>query len=424
MDTLRTEMRNEMAEMRGLLQNLAGSPKPAGVPASAAVAEDPPRKGDVTAPMQALLNFANNTPPEGHLSHTAARMSAESTPAPPTTTTPAGFALSAEPGPGAPQSPTPWPERPVGYSEVPATGGTPHAGAMRGVAQAREVKRMLIEKEAMRSVNPYWANAFWQELANYELAQGPFEPDLRRMIVAGGYAGPSTVGAPRVALRSQLDWIIPTGLHPHGSGAQLALEPGWLARATADPGATRWEDQLPPDLPRAAPEIYRSARTAGAANIRDWLHRHYQGPKNDSNTEWKTSWNAATEVDYAIARCANMDEVNHLLVSSDPIEIKMRTLASQEYLARTGDRCGANQMLAVKPPGVGVDLAPAWPVKEVTQYSKAEHQRRERVASANRGRGRGRGQNQAGAPAPQQEQQGEAGERARGGRRGGRRGAK
>ncbi len=244
------------------------------------------------------------------------------------------------------------------------------------------------------------------------------------MIVAGGYAGPSTVGALRVALRSQLDSIIQTGLPPHGSGAQLALEPGWLARATADPGATRWEDQLPPDLPRAAPEIYRSARTAGAANIRDWLHRHYQGPKNDPNTEWKTSWNAATEVHYAIARCANMGEVNNLLVSSDPIEIKMRTLASQEYLARTGDRCGANQMLAVKPTGVGVDLAPAWPVSEVTQYPKAEHQRRERVASSNRGRGRGRGQNQAGAPAPQQEQQGEAGERARGGRRGGRRGAK
>ncbi len=123
-------------------------------------------------------------------------------------------------------------------------------------------------------------------------------------------------------------------------------------------------------------------------------------------------------------RCANMNEVNHLLVSSVPIEIEMRALASQEYLARMGDRCGASQMLAVKPTGVGVDLAPGWLVSEVTQYPKAEHQRRERVESANRGRGRGCGPRQTGAPAPQQEQQGEAGERARGGRRGGRRGAK
>ncbi len=121
---------------------------------------------------------------------------------------------------------------------------------------------------------------------------------------------------------------------------------------------------------------------------------------------------------------ANMDEVNRLLVSFDPIEIQMRALASQEYLARTGDRYGASQLLAVKPPGVGVDLAPGWLVSEVTQYSKAEHQRRERGESANRGRGRGRGLRQSGAPAPQQEQQGEAGERARGGRRGFRRGAK
>ncbi len=123
-------------------------------------------------------------------------------------------------------------------------------------------------------------------------------------------------------------------------------------------------------------------------------------------------------------RCANMDEVNHLLASSDPIEIKMRALASQEYLARTGDRCGAHQMLAVKPTGVSVDLAPGWLVSGVTQFPKAEHQRREGVESANRGRGRGCGPRQTGAPAPQQEQQGEAGERARGGRRGGRRGAK
>ncbi len=218
------------------------------------------------------------------------------------------------------------------------------------------------------------------------------------MIVASGYAGPSTVGAPRVALRSQLDSFIQTGLSPRGCRPS-------------------------PYLPRAAPEIYRSARSAGAANIRDWLHRHYQGPRNDSNTEWKTSWNAATEVDYAIARCANMDEVNHLLVSSDPVEIKMRALASREYPARTGDRYGASQLLAVRPPGVGVDLAPGWLVSEVTQYSKAEHQRRERGESANRGRGRGRGLRQPGAPAPQQEQQGGTGERAHGGRRGGRRGA-
>ncbi len=41
MDTLRDEMRNEMAEMRGLLQNLAEAPKTEGVPAGAVAAELP-----------------------------------------------------------------------------------------------------------------------------------------------------------------------------------------------------------------------------------------------------------------------------------------------------------------------------------------------------------------------------------------------
>ncbi len=107
-------------------------------------------------------------------------------------------------------------------------------------------------------------------------------------------------------------------------------------------------------------------------------------------------------------------------MSNDGIEIKLRRMAAEEYRARTGDLVGANQMLAVKAPGVGVDLAPGWLVSEVTQYSKVEHQRQERVKASGRG-GRGAGQaNQQ--QVPQGEQAGGAGERGHGGRggRGGR----
>ncbi len=182
----------------------------------------------------------------------------------------------------------------------------------------------------------------------------------------------------------------------------------------------RWEDQLAPDLLRAAPEIFRSCRFSGPANIRDWLHRHYAGAKDENNPKWTDLWNAATEIDFAVARCSSAAELNQLLVSNDGIEIKLRRMAAEEYRARTGDLVGANQMLAVKAPGVGVDLAPGWLVSEVTQYSKVEHQRQERVKASGRG-GRGAGQaNQQ--QVPQGEQAGGAGERGRGGRggRGGR----
>ncbi len=106
-------------------------------------------------------------------------------------------------------------------------------------------------------------------------------------------------------------------------------------------------------------------------------------------------------------------------MSNDGIEIKLRRMAAEEYRARTGDLVGANQMLAAKAPGVGIDLAPGWLVSEVTQYSKVEHQRQERVKTSGRGGrrgGRGAGQ------ACQGEQASGASERGRGGRggRGGR----
>ena len=286
------------------------------------------------------------------------------------------------------------------------------------------MRRILSDKEASKGFNPYWANMFWQEVAQLESVEA-FEPDLRRVLVAAGYCGPGTVGSPKGPLRVQLDSLVATGAPPHGQGAAQALEPGWLSRAV-DEGET-WEDQLPPEMPRAAPEIYRSCRAAGASSIRDWLHRHYAGNKDDKNRTRVDLWNSATRVDFEIKRCKSGAEVRILLATNDSIEIEMRRLAAEEYQARTGDVVGAHQMLAVKAPGIGVDLAPSWLVNEVTAYSKAEHQRHERVQSSSRARGRGRGggrPQQQGQAQPQGAAPGEQGGDAGGGRgqRGGRRG--
>ncbi len=74
------------------------------------------------------------------------------------------------------------------------------------------------------------------------------------------------------------------------------------------------------------------------------------------------------------------------LASDDGIEIKMRRLAALVHLKRSGDMVSATRMLAIKPPGTAVDLAPTWLVEDATAYSKAEYQRSQRVKG---GRGRG-----------------------------------
>ena len=74
--------------------------------------------------------------------------------------------------------------------------------------------------------------------------------------------------------------------------------------------------------------------------------------------------------------------------------MSLRRLASYVYGTRTGDWGGANYMLAVKPPGADVDIAPDWLTSDATTWSKSEHQRNERVKVANKhgdGKGKGKG---------------------------------
>ena len=312
-EVLRSEMRDGMAQMRSLIENLVGAPQPQGVPSGGAEAGPAvPAPGSVTEPMQALANFVGNRPVDGPLSLTAQRMASEAASAaaglPQVSPEEAAAAAAGIPqlypepppgltAPGTASGPVGSPVRPIAApqqamspgavpfpclsperSGQPGAGWAPFAGAQRCITQAQSIKRLLVEKEATRSVNPFWANAFWQDVSAFELAEGPLEPDLRRLLIAGGYVGPGTVGAPRAALKAQLDSVILTGAPQHGAGAQTALEPGWLVRAVPDAvqavpagwaesaicapalgDMVRWEDQLAPDLPRPLPRSSEAA---------------------------------------------------------------------------------------------------------------------------------------------------------------------
>ena len=160
-----------------------------------------------------------------------------------------------------------------------------------------------------------------------------------------------------------------------------ALGPLSLAESQQD----RWEAGLPPDIKRAAPEVYRSIRSAGSLSVRDWLSQNYTGSRKAM--VWTDLWNVATNVDFAVGRTQTAAELALLLATDDVIEIGMRRLSAHVYETRTGDSTGASAMLALRPPGLDVDVAPSWLVDEVTKHSKTEFDRAQRM----RGRGGGRG---------------------------------
>ena len=130
----------------------------------------------------------------------------------------------------------------------------------------------------------------------------------------------------------------------HGAGAASSLAPLLFAEV----GFDKWENQLAPDLKCAAPEIYRSLRSAGATSVRDWLGQNFEGSRR--STEWTDLWNIATRADYALSRAETPSQLALILATDDGVEIDMRRLGAHVYGTRTGDWQGAAAMLAVKAP--------------------------------------------------------------------------
>ncbi len=151
----------------------------------------------------------------------------------------------------------------------------------------------------------------------------------------------------------------------------------------------RWDSQLPPELPRGAPEIYRSLRAESSVNIRDWLSQNYPGQKDAKNSEWIDLWQSATEIDFEVDHTP-IAQVPSMFAASDGMEIKLRRLAAFKHFWRTGDQSAMLRMLAIRPPGVSGDIAPAWMLKDAIDHSKCDYRQQQRV----QGRGRGRGGSQ------------------------------
>ncbi|CAK0839421.1 unnamed protein product [Prorocentrum cordatum] len=292
-------------------------------------------------PSAAFRAFAEDRAPDGPLSRTAAGAAADS----------AGVYAPVAPG--------------------------CHAKTKAQAARVQEAPMAAMAAMAQQSTNPYWAWSFWQWVAEANETE-PFEQEIMRLLMSNGHVGPATRSPPRESLKSELELAALHAKPTHGAGALDG--DGVYSRddcgLTQDQELARWNASLPPDRTRAALEIYRSMRSAGAASVRDWLAQGYTG--NKSAQLRIDLWNAATSIDFTTARVKSQVELLNLLAGDDGLEMNLRRIASSVYDKRTGDKSGAQKMLAIPPPGAGVDLAPTWLVTEATAHSKMEHQRAER----------------------------------------------
>ena len=237
------------------------------------------------------------------------------------------------------------------------------------------------------------------------------EVNILRLLRTSGYVGAGTVTVPGPELATELesyrDAGAPTvgaGVGPGTAGVEDPAQLSWAEAA--------WDSELPPDLRRAAPGIYRSTRCEGQKSVREWLTAQYRGDRGSD--QFQDLWQIVTLVDQSLGRERTVAGAFQTLATSDALATSLRRLAAYVHEARKGDREAARSMLAIRPPGSAKDLAPTWLVKDANEYSKTEAKIRERV---NRGRGRGRGAQAApaGADGAQDANKG----RGRGGRRGG-----
>ena len=152
-------------------------------------------------------------------------------------------------------------------------------------------------------------------------------------------------------------------------------------------------EHLPPDLQRAAPEIYRNIRSQGCETLRVFVNELFPMDRRNDPV-YAEMFSSASTIDYMLAGLSARERLE-VLASSDTAEIILRRVGSYLHLQRTGDADAAFAMLAVKPQNGKADINPLWLLNEGGTYSLAEHRRKERGRSSFQGKskdkGKGRG---------------------------------
>ena len=233
----------------------------------------------------------------------------------------------------------------------------------------------------LASGHPYWYRDVANDLTNAWHA-GTLDDTTIRLLQSNGFdfRGAHPPPDPVRLMDALRAAIAAAGPATGSAGSLMPVAPASLA--PADGG--HYHHQLPPGFQRAGLEIYQNMRASGAGSTREWLTTNFQGSR--SGALWVDLWTAATTVDFIIGQASSQSEAVLIatLGSNDIVELSLRRLASYLYASRTKDLSGATHMLGVRPPGAQTDIAPVWLVDNVTQHSKAEFQRADRVARGTR----------------------------------------
>ena len=277
--------------------------------------------------------------------------------------------------------------------------------------QARDLLDALGAAEARRGYDPYFHREFWRAVTAAGQRE-PLEADVRLTLARAGYVRDGTISAVPPNLRAELDVLRDTGAPAHGAGGGAFSSPALYSNSTSPDDSPllhgRLSQGLGPNVRRAAPQIFTACMAEGSRSMRDWVEVNMGSMKGTES--WTEVWDRAAQIDFAVAQCRTDQELMSRLATDDSLEMHLRRLASIKFRIRTGDKTAAAQMLALHAPGSSVDVAPAWLVSDVTQHSKTEHRRDERLASAHKrgggghsrggggGSGGGGGQNTAHAP--------------------------
>ena len=234
-----------------------------------------------------------------------------------------------------------------------------------------------------------WPTIFWAAVERDHL-QEPLTDELKKVLQSHGWVGSGSMSAPRFAeLKKELDHFCTDGGPSHGSAVELMGSLQQLAPQADSTERLGWHQQLPSDLQRAGPEIYRNARAEGAVSMRNWICDQVPHDKRDG-PQFQSLHSAAGVVDMELAPCRSELEVTQKISASDTCEIHLRALASFVHYRRTKDKEAAQAMLGLRAPGTSTDIAPTWLVSQASAHSKSEFQRYERGRAQARQEGAGR----------------------------------
>lgn len=268
--------------------------------------------------------------------------------------------------------------------------------------EAKHIREMLTRWHSRSTLLATWYRGFWQEVHTLP----SLTPVVGSLLASHGYRDAGQGTQPRFEeLKKSLSDLESAAAPATGTNKAMFDESGeWLYAEEV----AAWTDQIPASWKRSAPETYRNILSS-ARSVREYVNGFFPMERRDGNKEYLELYNIATSVDFMVRDCKTVMDLARTLTESDIAEIGLCRLESWVYERRTGDKAGAMSMLAVKPPGVLVDIAPQWRISDASTYSQAEHKTRERVRSQNsgsgssggyKGRGKGKKGKARGAKAP------------------------